>query len=262
MFMKDNISYAKRNLIDSIWKEANLEGIGVTFPQTQEIVEGRTVAGLTIKETMTINNLKHAWQFLFDSIDYPLDMQWISQLHYEIGCNDVVLFPGERRESVVTIGGTDWRPDIPSYEGFKDALSEVLSIQDPIDRALEAFCVVARTQYFNDGNKRTAQLVANKILIENGCGVLAVPKASLEEFADRLLKYYETNDSADLKQFLRDNVLDNPDLKPSKERFVPNRERFVSKSEPSLRETAEECRSASEMLNKETESHGQNLNVR
>lgn len=147
-------------------------------------------------------------------------------------------------------------------EGFKDALSEVLSIQDPIDRALEAFCVVARTQYFNDGNKRTAQLVANKILIENGCGVLAVPKASLEEFADRLLKYYETNDSADLKQFLRDNALDNPDLKPSKERFVPNRERFVSKSEPSLRETAEECRSASEMLNKETESHGQNLNVR
>lgn len=251
MLVQDNINYAKRNLIDSIWKEANLEGVGVTFPETQEIVEGRTVAGLTIKDTMVVNNLKHAWQFMFDTMDYPVDLQWISQLHYEIGRNDVVMYPGNRRESVVSIGGTEWMPEIPSYEGFKEAMENVLVIEDPTDRALEAFCVIARTQYFNDGNKRTAQLVANKILIENGCGVLAVPQKDLESFTAKLISYYESGDSDDLRAFLKDKALDCPDIQPPHDRFVPDKEKFISKERASIREAGEASNKAAQKLNEE-----------
>ncbi|MCL1880102.1 MAG: hypothetical protein FWF71_05765 [Actinomycetia bacterium] len=49
MTQEENIGLAKRDIADLIYKEANLEGIAVTYPQTQEIYDGRTVAGLTLQ---------------------------------------------------------------------------------------------------------------------------------------------------------------------------------------------------------------------
>ena len=43
MEQQDNIFYAKRNIVDSIYSQSKLEGIAVTFPDTQEIYEGRSV---------------------------------------------------------------------------------------------------------------------------------------------------------------------------------------------------------------------------
>lgn len=34
----ENIFVAKRNLIDYIWKSAKLEGLGVTYPDTEAIL--------------------------------------------------------------------------------------------------------------------------------------------------------------------------------------------------------------------------------
>ena len=36
---EQNIFVAKRNIVDYIWKSANLEGIGVTYPETQAIYD-------------------------------------------------------------------------------------------------------------------------------------------------------------------------------------------------------------------------------
>lgn len=35
MSVEENIFVAKRNLVDYIWKSANLEGIAVIYPQTE-----------------------------------------------------------------------------------------------------------------------------------------------------------------------------------------------------------------------------------
>ena len=66
---EQNIFLAKRNIVDSLWKSANLEGISVTFPETQKIYDGGNVEHLRIDEIVTINNLKHAWQFILSSIN-------------------------------------------------------------------------------------------------------------------------------------------------------------------------------------------------
>ena len=66
MSIEDNIFYAKRNIVDSIWKEANIEGIDITFPATKAVFEGAKIANLTQDQTTIINNLKHGWQFIFD----------------------------------------------------------------------------------------------------------------------------------------------------------------------------------------------------
>ena len=115
MSKADNIMYAKRCIVDSIYKQSRLEGIAVTFPETQEIYEGRSVSGLSVEDIIKVNNLKHGWQFIFDTIDYLLDLRYIRQINLEVG-NGIVTDAGNLRTAAVSIGGTSWRPDIPDYQ--------------------------------------------------------------------------------------------------------------------------------------------------
>lgn len=68
MTQEENIFLAKRNLVDTIWKSANLEGVNVTFPETQMIIDGFSIANKSIDDLTVILNLKRAWQYLFETI--------------------------------------------------------------------------------------------------------------------------------------------------------------------------------------------------
>ena len=64
-----NILLAKKYMVESIYRSANVEGIGVTFPETQAICDGMSVSGHTVDDINAVNDLKKAWQWLFDNID-------------------------------------------------------------------------------------------------------------------------------------------------------------------------------------------------
>lgn len=127
MTQEENIFYAKRNLVDSIWKEAMLEGVPFTFPETQTIVEGMKLDGKKEDDIVKVRNLKHSWEFLFDSIDYPLDFRYIKQMNHEIGKEGIALNAGMRRNSEVSIGSTEWKPAIPDEEIVQGEIKEILS---------------------------------------------------------------------------------------------------------------------------------------
>ena len=65
-----------------------------------------------------------------------------------------------------------------------------------------------RSQLFWDGNKRTSTICANKIMIENGAGIIKVPDNKLEEFNYLLSEFYTNNDRTKIKQFIYDNCID------------------------------------------------------
>ena len=65
-----------------------------------------------------------------------------------------------------------------------------------------------RSQLFWDGNKRTSTICANKIMIENGCGIIKVPDNKLESFTTLLSEFYSTNNKEKIKQFIFDNCID------------------------------------------------------
>ena len=203
--VEENVFLAKRNIVDQIWKEANIVGIRETFPETKEVFEGRTVSRISVDDTVKINNLKHAWQFLFDTLDVPIDVFYIKQMNTEIG-QGVVYKAGDLRIGTVTIGGTSWKPEIPTHEKFKADIETILSSYEGVECALKMFAFICRTQPFNDGNKRTAQLVANKILIESGCGIFAIAPEDKLEFETLLVDYYESADDQKLLQFLKKSI--------------------------------------------------------
>lgn len=207
MSVEENVFYAKRNIVDSIWKEANIEGIGVTFPDTKEIFEGRTVPGLSVDGTVAINNLKHGWRFILDHLDAPVDLSFVRQVNMLVGAG-IISDPGNLRMGDVGIGGTSWKPDIPDFDAAKEMIAKIAAQPAGQGRALDMFAALCRAQLFSDGNKRTAQLVANKMLIADGAGILAIPVEDKPRFEALLIGFYETGDPAAFLAFIEDRALD------------------------------------------------------
>jgi len=124
MTLEENIFVAKRNVVDSIWKSANLEGIAVTYPQTETIFQGLGVQNMKIKDINAIVNLKHSWEFILENIKYPIDLNYICKINQLIGETNVNPFPG------LSMGGTDWKPEIPDKEKVNDSLNKILESEN------------------------------------------------------------------------------------------------------------------------------------
>ena len=209
MSQKENIFFVKRNIVDYIWKSANLEGIGVTYPDTQTIYDGLSVSGYTIDEINAINDLKHAWQYILDNINAELDLEYIKHTHMLLG-KFTVINAGSLRRDEVHIGGTDWTPDLPEENGITEKINAVMRRSDisHTERALDMTLLLMRLQMFYDGNKRLAMLIGNKIMIENGQGVISVRQSDNSEFYRLLIAYYETGNTDAIKRFMYDNCID------------------------------------------------------
>lgn len=203
MTVEENIFYAKRNLVDSMWKAANLEGIAVTYPQTEMIFDELAVQNMYIKDINAIINLKHAWYFILENTSYPVDIPFISKVHQLVGEANVIPYPGIIRTTEVDMGGTEWKPSIPDKEKIKEDLEILLnSDKSETEKAIDMMLYICRSQPFYDGNKRVATLVANHILIQNGVGLLSIPIQKQLEFKNLLIKFYETNNNKNIKEFL------------------------------------------------------------
>ena len=71
---------------------------------------------------------------------------------------------------------------------------------------------VMRKQMFIDGNKRVAMLFANKIMIDNGCGIITISQKNQPVFFEKLTRFYETGDNTDLKQWIYETSIDGINL--------------------------------------------------
>lgn len=203
-----NIDFAKRSMVDTIYKQAVLEGVAVTFLDTETIIEGGKINGISADDIQKINNLKHAWQFILD------DGVVTTRSDYSILCliNRLVeegfyYNAGKLRSVPVSIGGTKWKPELPIENVIIEQLNEVLSESDVYERSVNALLFVTEKQLFIDGNKRTSVIFANHILISNGAGLIAIPEDEVAEYKKLLIAYYETDRADEIKRFIYDKCL-------------------------------------------------------
>lgn len=200
--MKDTaIEMAKRLLVDSIWKSANLEGLGTTFPKTEAILANAPTTTKT-EEVLFIINMKRAWQFLLDNLDFGNNLMLLREYNKIVG-QLLFNYAGVIRTIPVQIGGTSWEPEMPNTALIIDTLENIEQIEDIELKALRYFCYVARSQMFIDGNKRVAQLIANKVLIQNDIGIFQIPIEKLEEFKTLLIEFYETDNDTEIIDFMQ-----------------------------------------------------------
>lgn len=196
------IAMAKRMLVDSIWKSANLEGLGTTFPKTEAILANAPTTTKT-EEVLFVINMKRAWQFLLDNLEYNNCIMLLREFDKIVG-ELLFSYAGEIRTIPVQIGGTSWEPEMPHTGIIMEAINEIEQIKDVELRSLKYFCYIARAQMFIDGNKRVAQLMANKVLIENNIGIFQIPIEKLEEFKGMLIDFYETGNDIKIIGFMKE----------------------------------------------------------
>lgn len=201
-----NIDFAKRHLVDTIYKQAILEGVATTFADTESIIEGGKVNNMTSEDILKIVNLKHAWEFILNKnvILSKTDFALLCHINKMIE-EGFYYSAGKIRSVPVSIGGTTWTPGLPIESVIKEEIEEIINMNiDDVDIAIELLLYVMKRQIFIDGNKRTAVIYSNHFLISKGKGIIAIPVELTEKFKDLLIQYYEGNDEKNIKNFIKE----------------------------------------------------------
>lgn len=228
MSLQDNIFLVKRNIVDIIWKSAKLEGINVTFPDTEAIYKGAIISDIEVNTVIAINNLKHSWQFILDTIEYPIDYQYICKINQYVG-NNLVPNAGFIRNFPVHICGIKWKPELPIESEIKEEIKKIKTITNPTERAITIMLHLMRRKMFGDGNKRTSMLAANQIMISNGVGIISIPVELQRQFSKMLVEFYETNHMEDIKDFIYHYCIDGISLQnnESTNNYNPNDDCYI-----------------------------------
>lgn len=144
-----NVFIAKRKIVDYIWKSANLEGINVTFPQTQVIYDGGIINGLKVSDVIAVNNLKYAWDFLLESENIDYDYNFITHIH-RLTVDKLLteIYVGKLRTIPVSISGTDWKTAFPIESQIKEELQSILNqnTKSKTEIAIDAMLFIMRGQ--------------------------------------------------------------------------------------------------------------------
>lgn len=204
--VEKNIDFAKRHLVDTIYKQAILEGVTTTFADTESIIKGGKVNNMTSEDILKIVNLKHAWEFILNKNVI------LSSTNFALLCeiNKMIeegfyYSAGKIRNVPVTIDGTKWQPELPIESVIKEELEEILNMNiDEVDKAIRILLYIMKKQVFIDGNKRTAVIFSNHYLISKGKGIIVIPVELTEEFKSLLISYYEGNNEKQIKEFLKE----------------------------------------------------------
>lgn len=200
-----NLDFARANMKSNIYDQAVLEGVGTSFPQTEEIINNGIVNGVKATDVQKILNLKHAWEFILDKdvILSPTNFFMISHIAKLV--NEGFYIDGGRVRGVpVTIGGSHYVPPIPIETVVVENIEKILtSKKEPIDIAIDLCLYCMKTQIFIDGNKRASVIFANQYLIASGQRFLVIPEKEVPEFKQLLVKYYEGEEAHIIKRFLK-----------------------------------------------------------
>lgn len=192
--------------IDLSWKSSQIEGNTYTLLETERLLrEQQTAEGRTRDEATMLLNHKAALDFLLSEPDYlaELSVSRVEDIH-SILIRDM---GGERnlRTRRVGITGTNYRlpeHDFQIHEAMEATCQLVNTADNPFAKALLALTLISYIQPFTDGNKRTARLCCNALLISHHCCPLSFRTVSALDYKKACLLFYEQNNLSALKSIL------------------------------------------------------------
>ena len=101
------------------------------------------------------------------------------------------------------IVGTRYRP-LDNERQINEALQKTVSLlkklKDPFSEAIAAIAMISYIQPFEDGNKRTARMLGNAILIGHKACPVSFRSVSEVEYKKAVILWYEQNNIGLLKK--------------------------------------------------------------
>ncbi len=194
----------ERLAIDLSWKSSQIEGNTYSLLETERLLkEKETAVGKTKDEAVMLLNHKDALDFILQHPDYltPLSIAKIEDIHSilvkELGVNRNI------RISRVGITGTNYKPLDNEFQ-IRDALNEMCDIvnnkENVFEKALLVLLLLSYIQAFGDGNKRTARIVSNAMLLSEGYCPISFRTIDSVEYKKAMLLFYEQNNITAFKR--------------------------------------------------------------
>jgi len=204
------LQLAVRDVPSLVYDAVNLEGVAMTLPEVQTLLDGITVGGHKISDQNMALNQAKAWKHLFSLVSddgFSFSKNIALRIHKIAGKEEALQW-GAFRTGNVTISGSDYEPPSPSEleQIWFDLEREIGSCNDIYDRAITAFLRMARAQFFWDVNKRTGRFMMNGILLEAGLPIINVPAKKQLDFNRLMLDFYSSGDMTAMRVFLRECV--------------------------------------------------------
>lgn len=198
---------SKKLIIESIYNLAKLEGCSITFFETELIYNGINDQNVTIDDVRVVRNLKAAWEFYLNrEFGTELNLEFLLAVNKRVSNNESLDW-GVLRYGNIGISGTNRKPKVPEEQEVREQLEEMKLITNKTLRALKLFLWMCKSQLFWDGNKRSASICCNKVLLDNGCGLLVIQEKDLKEFNTLLSNSYETNQDKEIINFLYEKCI-------------------------------------------------------
>jgi fic protein len=190
--------------IDLSWKSSQIEGNTYTLLETERLLrESKTAEGKTREEAVMLLNHKDALSFILDNPDYlkELTVSHIEDIH-QLLTKELSIDKGLRRHRV-GITGTNYHPldnEFQIREAMRDACELINSKSNIFEKALLTLILLSYIQPFSDGNKRTARITSNAILIANDYCPLSFRSIDSIDYKKAMLIFYEQNSLYAFKQ--------------------------------------------------------------
>ena len=194
--------------IDLSWKSSQIEGNTYSLLETERLLrESKTADGKTKEEAVMLLNHKDALRFVLDNPDYlqQLTVSHIEDIH-QLLTKELSVDRGIRHRRV-GITGTNYRPldnEFQIREAMHDTCDLINSRENVFEKALLTLVLLSYIQAFSDGNKRTARITSNAILIANGYCPWSVRSVDSIDYKKAMLIFYEQNNLYAFKQIFID----------------------------------------------------------
>jgi Fic family protein len=194
----------ERIMIEFSWKSSKIEGNTYSLLSTEALIkENIKEEGKSEEEARMILNHKDAFNEAiqnrqrFSKLNY-LDIEYIHRvLTKELG------IPKNIRNGIVGITGTKYKPLGNSFQ-LKEALQKMVDLINEkksfFEKAFLSLILISYIQSFEDGNKRTARMISNAILLANNSIPLSYRIVDLKEYKKASLLFYEINNVSYFKK--------------------------------------------------------------
>ena len=197
--------------VDLSWKSSQIEGNTYSLLETERLLKDKqTASGKTKEEAIMLLNHKDALDFVLDIPDYlkELSVHRIEDIH-SILTKELEVDRNIRYRRV-GITGTNYRPldnEFQIREALEDTCTLVNGKDNVFEKALLTLVLLSYIQAFVDGNKRTARITSNAVLIANGYCPISFRTVDSIDYKKAMLMFYEQNNIAAFKKIFIEQFL-------------------------------------------------------
>ncbi len=193
----------ERLAIDLSWKSSQIEGNTYSLLETEKLLkEKETASGKTKEEAAMLLNHKETIDFIVENPNYliPLTVSKIEDIH-SILTKELAVDRNIRKRRV-GISGTNYKPIDNEFQ-IKEALKGMCDLINKkeiiFEKALLSLILISYIQPFVDGNKRTARIVSNAILINHKYCPISFRTVDSIDYKKAMLLFYEQNNISSFK---------------------------------------------------------------